>query len=538
MHLISAICSGISGAANGTAEIYRRGTSTRATIFLDFEGTSAVSTGADITLDENGASTVYVNELVEVLVKTSDGTTVRDFVAGCASGAVEYQGQGFTGTDYTSAATGAGKPTTLQAILDLWKDSAGATDWDVSIGGVSTSMADAFAGSLSIVFNVLNSAYGATGDGTTDDTTAIGEAITAAAVSGGVVYFPPGTYRTTSELTLPDKVSALGAGAGSTSILIDHASRNVFKVSSTTTNENQFIAGLTIAASQSNSGNHISVTGSKSLIVRECYLGSSTNTTGTCITLSASATARVVIERCGFVFAGSTAKGVSIAGSLLRATVADCVFTTPATYSGTVVSGDHVDVARCYFDGSAATSGTFSYYAAVSTTLDATINDCKFLNGGGATVTAMTLGSYASGSAFAEDNNQFGSTVTAYSYASSGSTTAIVALNTRESRYYTASSSGTGAVNAPTDQYGTVQIARTNNSAFTLNVAVPPQGSRGRIEVYANGATTGNITFSGLNTPTNPATVTNAHYKSWDYYVGQIGGFRNCISLNDGQDHS
>jgi polygalacturonase len=36
--------------------------------------------------------------------------------------------------------------------------------------------------------------YGATGDGTTDDTTSIQAAINAV-TSGGVVYFPSGTYR-------------------------------------------------------------------------------------------------------------------------------------------------------------------------------------------------------------------------------------------------------------------------------------------------------------------------------------------------------
>lgn len=58
--------------------------------------------------------------------------------------------------------------------------------------------------------------YGALGDGTTNDTTAVQLALdTVAAAGGGVVYFPRGTYRV-STLTWPAKVSAQGDGLFST----------------------------------------------------------------------------------------------------------------------------------------------------------------------------------------------------------------------------------------------------------------------------------------------------------------------------------
>ena len=51
-----------------------------------------------------------------------------------------------------------------------------------------------------LIFNVQT--YGAVGDGITDDKTAIDSTITAANVSGGVVFFPPGIYKITDIINL------------------------------------------------------------------------------------------------------------------------------------------------------------------------------------------------------------------------------------------------------------------------------------------------------------------------------------------------
>lgn len=66
-------------------------------------------------------------------------------------------------------------------------------------------------------FNVLD--YGATGDGSTDDTAAILAAITAAnTAGGGTVYFPAGTYIFPSNLTVTsfNNIALQGAGQGNT----------------------------------------------------------------------------------------------------------------------------------------------------------------------------------------------------------------------------------------------------------------------------------------------------------------------------------
>ena len=57
--------------------------------------------------------------------------------------------------------------------------------------------------------------YGATGNGTTDDTAAVQAALTAVgAAGGGTLYVPPGTYLLSSALSAGAGVSLLGAGPG------------------------------------------------------------------------------------------------------------------------------------------------------------------------------------------------------------------------------------------------------------------------------------------------------------------------------------
>lgn len=65
-------------------------------------------------------------------------------------------------------------------------------------------------------FNVK--AYGAKGDGTTDDATAINAALTAAGVNGGVVYLPAGTYAIGAGLVVTSNVAMVGDGMDATII--------------------------------------------------------------------------------------------------------------------------------------------------------------------------------------------------------------------------------------------------------------------------------------------------------------------------------
>lgn len=72
--------------------------------------------------------------------------------------------------------------------------------------------------------------YGALGDGSTDDFTAISAAVADAQAAGGVVFFPAGTYITSQTITVYSNVIYQGAGYGATTIKLKNSSNvDLFK---------------------------------------------------------------------------------------------------------------------------------------------------------------------------------------------------------------------------------------------------------------------------------------------------------------------
>jgi len=81
---------------------------------------------------------------------------------------------------------------------------------DVTAGNVTKQLSVANADKRWLLFYNVKT-YGAKGDGTTDDTSAIQAAATAAGAVGGTLYFPPGTYVITDKITLSSGITVLGA---------------------------------------------------------------------------------------------------------------------------------------------------------------------------------------------------------------------------------------------------------------------------------------------------------------------------------------
>lgn len=363
MHLIDALASGIIGASNGTAVITSLGTATPATYYLDFAGTQAIAgSSAGVALDANGGATVYVNQLVNVSVRDANGVTIRAFVAGAEAPGVEVISRSFTGTSYTDGSSGTSKPTTLQAVLDAWLTSAGAPDFNVSVNGSPVLITAAVAGLTGLFFNVKS--YGAVGDGVADDGSAIQAANAAALlVGGGILFFPPGTYRSTTTITLGVGVSAMGCGATASKLRVDNgALSSLLNLTGTDTGVRE-VSGIGFGALSNFTGSLVQlVSGGPRVSFTDCAFGGDTFSKGNAIFVNSSVNVasstvsclrcqmyviantsalvnqgagRTVIDNCDFVVSATGAYNASVifvaSGLFLR----DSNFTMPGPSSGT-----------------------------------------------------------------------------------------------------------------------------------------------------------------------------------------------------------
>lgn len=94
-------------------------------------------------------------------------------------------------------------------------------------------------------------AYGAVGDGSTDDTTAINSAITAASAAGGIVFIPAGTF-ISSQVVMKSNVWLRGAGRNVTTLKLKAASNQSLVVLSAATTQDTLLTDLTLEGNATN----------------------------------------------------------------------------------------------------------------------------------------------------------------------------------------------------------------------------------------------------------------------------------------------
>lgn len=408
--LVQFLVAGVRGAENGTAEFLLRGTSSSAesVLYNDFEGTTQPGTNR-IDLDSNGGAEIYCDAYVDVVVRTPLGATIRTVTLGNSAPLVEVQSTSFYGTDYEGN-FGLGEPITLKALLDKWIASAGAPDWQVLIGGVVTNLDDAFAAIAGQLFtNVKHPDFGAVGDGVTDDTTAIAAAI--ASANGGIVFFPPGTYRAVTINLTQDNVNLMGSGVG-VSIISGSASGSLISISNTATTGWKNFSDLSFTTS----GTYVrlfQVLEGQNVTLSRCVLDGTFVTNG-CITGDAAGgLSRVIITDCTFTVGANSGRAIrnAAAAGQREFSVKGCSFSAPAGYTGTFIVGADFSVNGCTFDASAVISGTYYHIHPEDQITDGkfvgTFTGNRFIGGGGDDGYAFRLPLILTGSVFIESGNTF-----------------------------------------------------------------------------------------------------------------------------------
>jgi len=212
--LIQLLASGVvdsTGApiASGKVRAYQPGTLTPETIYADNAGATPIV--QPLTLTAGGTGIAYFSNPIRLILKDStDTSTLLD---------VNIVGGSPASTFVTSTSFNGGAQTTLQAILDNVDDSFGGTDWKYKQSATATSR---FIKTWMSEVQVSVADYGAVGDDSTNNLTAIQNAINAVSAFG-VLYFPAGTYRYTGDLTLPAGGITI-AGAGRTATILKQMS--------------------------------------------------------------------------------------------------------------------------------------------------------------------------------------------------------------------------------------------------------------------------------------------------------------------------
>ena len=198
--------------------------------------------------------------------------------------------------------------------------------------------------------------YGATGNGTAVDTTAVQNCVNAAlAANGGVVYFPPGTY-VMAQITFGSNLIVAGAGMGSTVLLMDPNVYNIISSSSTA-----YVARVAPASSSTSTSN---------FLMRDLTIDGNQSVWG------ANTTQRMM----GFYF-GQGTPGLVTQSKMTNVEIRHCM-----SYSFDVENVSDITIESCWAHDNGYTSGTGTHITCDGFTFigsDITAIGCRSYNNSG-----------------------------------------------------------------------------------------------------------------------------------------------------------
>lgn len=365
MHVIVPLVSGLLGAELGTVSVFRRGTAIQAEIYSDFFGATAAVN--PVALDANGSVSLYSNELCDVEVKDANGNIVRSFIDCVGDSSVEVRSASFNGKDYSTGDVAPGNPTTLRDVLAKWLISAGATDFQVLGPDGPEGISDLVSRFSPVFINVKDVAYGAKGDGVTDDSAAFVAADAAVvALGGGILWMPSGEY-SVSGVILGAGTSLMGPGSGSCSIK-NRTSTGVGILTFSGTTGARFLQGFSFVSGAGGSRIPIEVSQNEQIQITDVYAIDTVFTYDACIAVDSgcSIDCNVVIDSCSLLLCNYSGAWIANSSSVARVTADGCRFITQAQAThGTGqagIFGPNISLRNCFVDMTHLAIGTLYFF--------------------------------------------------------------------------------------------------------------------------------------------------------------------------------
>lgn len=473
---------------SASVRFYNPGTLVAAVVYSDDVCTTPFT--QPIVCNAGGQATVYTLEPVRMIAKNSLETiTYYDGVANLNRHDAVY----ITHPDYNS-----GNETTLEAVLGVASASLGV---GFQYRESATATARAYSAWMGEVLVSVKD-FGATGDGTTDDTAFIQAASDRVeARGGGWLFFPKGTYKISSALTVDAVgVNWFGAGRGISIIRNHGTTTNTLTVNvGSSIDSKMTIRDLSITANTTSSGVAIAFTnGNRPCLFNvgvalhrsgfslsavseahaiDCYVESTDdNAAGVGVTLGVRGRA---ID-CKFVCGTTNGTGITLSGA--NAMALDCyvekfstaiLTTTTAQARGCVVTGSAIGA-------SSTVTGAANFHGLVITSVTTGINVSVPTNVAFCSVTTASTG------------YNVGATTANITMCSSASVTAALAVNAAGAVMVFPELTGGTVTNA-----GATTVAlpwrfnrQVNDSGATTPVTVTPDITTGRnLQVF--GASTG-----------------------------------------------
>lgn len=510
--------------ASGKVRFYQPGTLVAETVYSDSACASAIT--QPLTLDAGGRYTVYMKNPVRMIAKDSTDTTTLLDTPILARAEQIY---------ITNTNINGGAETTVNAVLSdaatsfgsgfLYRQSSGATarTFVSVIGERCVSVKD----------------FGATGDGSTDDTTAVQNAISqVASLGGGIVLFPYGTYAITGVSITNVGVCLQGTGRLS---VIKNTSTSASAITinvGSAIDCKAFIRDLAITASTTSSGKGILLTNGDRMLIDDVAV--SLHRTG----IDHSAVSFTKVRDCVIVSTDGNAAGIGIKTGTSSITSNCQVHETTTNGTGITLNGSPCLVTGCtvaacsvgfaFTNSQARAINCTSIGSTTGATISGSANNCEIIGFNGGKPIAIT------GSTGCLVQSCFSGTISADS---TSDRTRIIGNSLAASSDITLSTAdycvvqGNTIVSGQITDGGVGNVISGNTVAKSGGTAIATTGTGAIVmnnHVYSSttgiAATSGSGVISG-NTFRNTTTgISASNQDSWSI-IGNLGGNTNTTDI-------